>query len=101
MMEGHGDGNANLIKAQAIKDATMAHFILNSWQDNHLLLHFNGSYHSDNKEGIAWYLLHKQPDIRIKNITTVEQSSVEPLEAQHLGKADFILCVPTNMTKTY
>jgi uncharacterized iron-regulated protein len=101
VMGGHGDGSPNLIKAQAIKDATMAHFIHNNRREGHLLLHYNGSYHSDHKEGIAWYLNQYKPGVRIKNIATVEQVAVDTLEEEHLGKADFILCVPANMTKTY
>lgn len=102
MMSGHGgDGNDNLVKAQAIKDATMAHFIATNWREDHLFLHFNGSYHSDNKEGILWYLERYRPGLNTHTITTVSQESVEELTEEHRGKADFILCVPTNMTKTY
>ena len=54
MMGGHGgEGAENLPKAQAIKDATMAHFILKNKKEGHLFIHYNGSYHSDNKEGIG------------------------------------------------
>ncbi|MBU3744782.1 MAG: iron-regulated protein, partial [Sediminibacterium sp.] len=45
MMGGHG--GSNLPKAQAIKDATMAHFILQSYRAGTLFIHYNGSYHSD------------------------------------------------------
>ena len=51
-----GKTNTNIPKAQAIKDATMAHFININLNKRLKLLHFNGSYHSDNKEGILWYL---------------------------------------------
>ena len=44
---GHGKVSDNLPKAQAIKDATMAHFILKNWSAGKQLLHFNGAYHSD------------------------------------------------------
>ena len=46
----------NFPKAQAIKDATMAHFILANLSAGKTFLHFNGSYHSDNFESISWYL---------------------------------------------
>ena len=46
----------NLPKAQAAKDATMAHFILKNFDPNKLFLHFDGSYHSDNYEGIVWWI---------------------------------------------
>ena len=56
MKGGMGHVNENLPKAQAIKDATMAHFILEDFNPGSLVIHFNGSYHSDNYESISWYL---------------------------------------------
>ncbi|MEM8968441.1 MAG: ChaN family lipoprotein, partial [Bacteroidota bacterium] len=51
---GSNTGEAeNLVHAQAVKDATMAHFVLQ--QLPRPILHINGSYHSQDKEGIAWY----------------------------------------------
>lgn len=99
MMGGHG--GANLPKAQAIKDATMAHFILQYHKPGSLLIHFNGSYHSDNHEGIVWYLQQKQPGLKIATITTVSQKDIRSLDAENKGKADFIICVDERMTNTY
>ncbi len=99
MMGGHG--GANLPKAQAIKDATMAHFILQYYQPGSLFLHFNGAYHSDNYEGILWYLKNKRPELKYGTITTVSQKDVHTLLTENKGKADFIICVAENMTTTY
>jgi uncharacterized iron-regulated protein len=99
MMGGHG--GENLPKAQAIKDATMAHFILQYYTPGSLFLHFNGSYHSDNYEGILWYLKNKQPNLKYATITTVSQKDVNTLLAENKGRADFIICVDENMTNTY
>jgi uncharacterized iron-regulated protein len=103
MMGGHGGGmNADhFIAAQAIKDATMAHFILQNHREGQLFYHLNGSYHSDSKEGIAWYLKQYRPEVEIANITVVEQEQIDALEEAHQGKADFIIVVPGTMTKTY
>ncbi len=103
MMGGH-TGGMNMdyfIAAQAIKDATMAHFILTNHREGQLFYHMNGSYHSDDKEGIAWYLNTYQPGIKIANITVVEQENIDEVEEENLGKADFIIVVPATMTKTY
>ena len=54
MMGGHR--SANLPKAQAIKDATMAYFISKNYMPDNKFIHFHGTYHSDNYEGILWYL---------------------------------------------
>ncbi len=91
----------NLPKAQAIKDATMAHFIWKSLQEETLFLHFNGAYHSNHYEGIVWYLRQYDKDLPLMTISTVEQRQTDTLEAKHLGLADYIIVVPENMTKTY
>jgi uncharacterized iron-regulated protein len=101
MMGGHGGAAANFVAAQAIKDATMAHFILRALRPGTWLLHLNGSYHSDDREGIAWYLLQARPSLRLLTLTTVEQADVSKLEARFRGKADFVLVVPQTMTKTH
>jgi uncharacterized iron-regulated protein len=88
-------------QAQMIKDATMAHFIYGNWSEGELFLHFNGNYHSDNKEGIIWYLRQLKPDLKIVVISTVEQERVDKLDQDHMNKADYILAIPERMTKTY
>jgi len=92
-----------MVEAQAIKDATMAHFILhNPWrQPQTVHLHFNGAYHSDFYQGIMWYVQKEAPQTRILTISTVSQENVKQLEKEHFGRADFIICVPANMTSTH
>ncbi len=102
MMGGHGgEGAENFPKAQAIKDATMAHFILKNKQPDHLFIHYNGSYHSDNKEGIAWYISQNNSDLKIVNLTTIMVDDLNNIPEEELGKADFILATPMTMTTTY
>ena len=91
----------NMPKAQASKDATMAYFITKNLQPNSVFIHYNGSFHSDNFDGINWYLKTYKPQIRIITIATVEQNQVLNLEKEHLNKADFLLVVDEDMTKTY
>jgi uncharacterized iron-regulated protein len=93
--------NKNLPKAQAIKDATMAHYILKHFEKGKVFLHFNGTYHSNNKEGIIWYINEKNPDLQVINISTVRQKSLEELKRENKGLADYILVVPADMTNTY
>ena len=99
MMGGHG--GENLPKAQAIKDATMAHFMLKYYQPGSLLIHYNGAYHSDFYDGLNWYLKKQNPALRIVTISTVSQKNIHKLDAEHLGRADFIICVDEDMTNTY
>lgn len=99
MMGEHG--SPKLVKAQAIKDATMAYFILQNRTEGDLFIHYNGAYHSDYYEGILWYLQQENPDLDYATISTVSQDHVNSLEDEYEGKADFIICVDSNMTKTY
>jgi uncharacterized iron-regulated protein len=99
MMGGHG--SPDLVKAQAIKDATMAHFILSNYQPGYTFLHFNGCFHSDFHEGIYWYLKQTNDTLNVLTISTVEQDDISKLDKEHLGRADYIICVDADMTKTY
>ena len=106
MMGDHG--SPKLIKAQAIKDATMAHSIvtaMDSWLcdicDDHKFIHYNGSFHSDYYEGIYWYIKQYRPQTSIATIATVTQADVSKLDEESKGRADFIICVDEDMTRTY
>lgn len=99
MMKGHG--SANLPKAQASKDATMAHFILKYFVPGSLFIHYNGSYHSENYEGIVWYLKKANPALKIATITVVSQADIKKLLDENKKKADYIICVDEDMTTTY
>ena len=93
--------NENFPKAQAIKDATMAHFINTNISSDGVFLHYHGAYHSNHYEGIFWYLRQLNPRLSITTISTVEQQDVSALDADNIGLADFIIVVPQTMTKTY
>ncbi len=99
MMGDHG--SPTLVMAQAIKDATMAHFILQNYKEGSLFLHYNGAYHSNDYEGILWYLQLDRPELKYSTISTVTQENVHKLEDENKDIADFIICVDQNMTTTY
>lgn len=102
ILEMMGDhGTPELVKAQAIKDATMAHFILENRTENTKFIHYNGAYHSDYYEGILWYLKITEPDLKYGTLSTVTQKDISYLEKEHFGKADYIIVVDENVTKTY
>lgn len=92
---------ANMARAQAVKDATMAHFILKNWTKGKILIHYNGTYHSNNFEGIVWYLRKQNPDLKIVTIASTEEADIANPKEAKAGLADFILTVPADMTKTY
>jgi len=99
-MSGH-KASITFAQAQAIKDATMAYFIMKNWKPGILFLHFNGAYHSDNFEGIGWYLRKAKPDLKIQVITSIEVDDVNQPDVNEFPKASFYLLIPTSMTKTY
>ena len=103
MMAGHmGDaGGKKIVAAQAVKDATMAYFIAENLPEGKVMYHFNGSYHSQNKEGIVYYLQKSRPELKIITITVVEQEDISELEEENQSLADFIIAIPDDMTKTY
>ena len=93
--------STNFPKAQAVKDATMAHFILANWSEGKIFMHYNGSYHSSNFEGIVWYLKKFNPDLKITTLETVEQNDIETMEKENNNIATFVIAIPASMTKTY
>lgn len=102
MMGGHGGANTeNFPKAQALKDATMAYFILKHLPSKGVFLHYHGTYHSNNFEGIYWYLKKQHPSLNILTIASVEQPDIQQLADENKNLAHFILAIPTSMTKTY
>ena len=102
MMKMMGDhASPNMPKAQAIKDATMAYFIQKNLQPNTVFIHYNGSYHSDNFEGIYWYLKKTSLSLEIITISTVEQKDLEKILDENYTKGDYILVIDEDVTKTY
>jgi len=107
MMGEHG--SPAIVKAQALKDATMAHFILQNLEvdkkgsvvKNAKFIHYNGAYHSDYHEGIGWYLMQHNKKLKVSTITTVSVKDPNVFEKEHIGKADYIICVDEDMTSTY
>ena len=101
MFKDSNHANENFPKSQAIKDATMAHFLVTEFQPNSIFLHLNGSYHSDNFEGIAWYVNKYDRNLKIQTISVVEQANVKKLEKEHQKKASYIIVVDADMPKSY
>lgn len=93
--------NENMPKAQAAKDATMAYFISKNIRPETTFIHYNGTYHSENFEGINWYLKKYVPKVKIVTIATVEQEDIERFEKENQNKADIIIVVDKDVTKTH
>jgi len=99
MMGGHG--GKNLPKAQAIKDATMAYNILKYYQKGSILIHYNGSFHSNMHQGIIWYIKLTRPDLKIVSITVETHKNVREFDKKHKNKADFIIATDKDFPSSY
>lgn len=101
MMHGSGMNADYMVEAQAVKDATMAYSLFDHLGKGKVILHINGSYHSNNYEGIIWYLQKAYTETKIMTINTVEQDDIHILEDKTKGTADYIIVLPTDSPKSY
>lgn len=85
--------NFNMIYSQALKDATMAHFILKNKERDQIFLHINGSYHSKNKQGILSFLNEYDIDKTITINTLLKNDSKEDID---FSLADFTVLLILN-----
>ena len=91
----------NIQLSQASKDATMAMFSINSFNKGNLLLHLDGSYHSNNHRGIVWWVNKIKPGLNIKTITTVTMSEWDAMTKEEKKNiANYTIVVADNMTQT-
>lgn len=97
----HGEGVETFVYAQAIKDVTMAYFIDQSLGEGQAFYHINGSFHSNYREGIVWYLERFRPELKIVVIGSVMEEKGDEWNEENSGLADFILSIPERMTRTY
>jgi uncharacterized iron-regulated protein len=100
MMKSHG-GTWDMVYAQMSKDATMAWFSLEHYNPSKLFVHIQGAGHSDDYNGISWYLRNYRPESIIKTVSISPQKNMEELNESELNKADFIIVVPEDFIKTY
>ncbi len=83
----------NLVAAQAVKDATMAHFISRGREPGSLFLHLHGAYHSQDRGGICWYLERADPTLRVATVATVA-GDPDRFEDEHRGRGDYVVVAP-------
>ncbi|HSB33633.1 MAG TPA: ChaN family lipoprotein [Nitrospirota bacterium] len=89
----------NFVAAQAVKDATMAYFILKSHGPKDLFVHYNGDYHSKDYGGIYWYLKRSAPDVAIRTISSVSRDT-PAFDDECRGLANIVLVVPEALERS-
>ena len=101
-MGAHTKGDpANMARSQASKDATMAHFILKNLEEDTQFIHFHGTFHSNNFEGIYHYLNKANASLKIMTIASVAQASIDKIEEKNMPLANFIIVTPEDGPKSY
>lgn len=101
-MGAHTKGDpANMARSQASKDATMAHFILKNLEEDTQFIHFHGTFHSNNFEGIYHYLNKANASLKIMTIASVTQASIDKIEEKNMPLANFIIVTPEDGPKSY
>lgn len=100
---GHGTQSSGyqFASAQALKDATMAHYILQNFNEGEKFLHLNGAYHSDYFESIVWYLKKEKPNLKIVVLSTNETEGLLAPNVEERKKGNFILVTDPDSPKSY
>lgn len=94
-------GGKFMMEAQAIKDATMAHFIQKYWSPGKVFLHLNGAFHTNNYEGIISFLPKTWQRKDMLVISMVTQKDIEKLEDTNKGLGDYIFCFSEDYAKSH
>lgn len=96
MVPGHA--GQKMLYSQAIKDATMAKNIERQLEDHDCVLHLNGAYHTDHKEGIISHLRQLAAD-DILVLTTILDENLDLSDVTNFQKADFTIISTPKSTK--
>lgn len=96
-----GHSSANLPKAQALKDATMAWNIVQNHHHGSTFLHFHGNYHSLKKEGIAWYINQYNPQLKVLVISAIDGNLGQKPDDHQLAHGDVLVKTIGNFPKSH
>ncbi|HEU5218902.1 MAG TPA: ChaN family lipoprotein, partial [Gemmatimonadales bacterium] len=92
------DGHARLTRmyqAQCMKDETMGESVARAWRPGHLVIHYNGAFHSDFRLGTAQRALQRAGGATMLVVTAVPVQSLDDLAPtkQERKRADYLLYV--------
>ncbi|MEO8449342.1 MAG: ChaN family lipoprotein [Gemmatimonadota bacterium] len=104
-MQGHGGAPASpedtkarierMYTAQCVKDETMAESVARVWEPGRLIVHFNGSFHSDFGLGAAARVKRRLPNARVVVVSMVPTPDLDQLDPRgdDRKRADYLLYV--------
>lgn len=84
-----------IYEAQCLKDETMAESVVRSWSPGGLVIHYNGSFHSDYRLGTAERVARRLPDAKrlvISAIPVANLDSIAPTKHDR-KRADILVFV--------
>ncbi len=92
LMGGHG--GENLLNAQTLWDATMGYSIAENLEKDKkkLIVHLNGSFHTEKRLGTVEHLLKYQPEAKALVVTMRYEENFKDFDkTKHLNLGDFII----------
>src|SRR5437763_16933256 len=87
-------GGAHLLEAQALRDASMAYAVAEflKRQRGALVVHVNGTFHSEERLGVPEQLAHYRPKARVVVVTILPDDGFPAFDAGGMGKlGDFVI----------
>jgi uncharacterized iron-regulated protein len=85
-------------EAQCLKDETMAEAIVRQLAGPRppLVIHVNGAFHSDYRDGIVARVARRQPEARVMVMSMIPVDDLDgiPLD-DHQGRADYVIFTPS------
>lgn len=92
LMGGHG--SENILDSQTLWDSTMAFWISENLKQNkkNLIIHLNGSFHTENRLGTVEQLLKFKPNTKVLVVTMrYEEDFTNFDKSKHTGLGDFVI----------
>lgn len=95
---GAADGRERLLRmyqAQCVKDETMGESVARAWRPGRLVVHYNGSFHSDFRLGTAARALHRASGASMLVVTALPVTNLDDLSPgkEDRKRADYLLYV--------
>lgn len=101
---GSNHGVSKILDSQALWDATMA-FSISEFlkkQKNALVIHLNGSFHTENRLGTAEQMLKLNPKSKILVVTMrYEEDFTKFDKSKHQNLGDFVILTDSKMPRSY
>lgn len=90
------EGRWRMYQAQSVKDATMARSIARTLELGHpLVLHVQGRFHSDYRQGVPAYLARLRPQARMQVVTAIPVTPPAPAQVPALADVVVYVQAPT------